>query len=186
MKNLLAILFFLPCLLLAQHDQMIEEIDDDRDYNVIQTGNNTISLQAYNNIKINGVSLKIIQNFEGSSAALSTLLRTTFTQEKPDPEAINFTSTNLVLAYGNVTSDWILYYLEFLNSNVTLNILGKTVKLGDDISLLGFGTNLKSRLIAESGERSAIFCSDLDSSYTAVRFDPITKKITKIYYLSPT
>lgn len=150
-----------------------------------QDNHNQVSISTYENIKINGVFLGELQSFKGEVAAMEDLLRISLSVKIPDPEVRTFYNSSIQLAYGDATANWILYSIEILKADIALEILGKNVRLGDDISILGLGSELKS-LPVDGGNRSAVFTTEYDDSYVAIHFDPQTKKITKIYYLSPT
>lgn len=146
---------------------------------------NLLSKTEYSNIKVNNINLKELQDFKGEVKQLSELLNLPFQVELPDPEVRTFYNNSIRLAYGDATHQWSLYYIEILNSVIPMEIFGKKVKIGDDISILGLGTNLKS-LPIEGGKRSAVFVTPYDTSFIGIHFDPLTNKITKIEYVSPT
>lgn len=175
----------MPLLSFAQSSLPEDNTDPIDPITVYQDGHNSISKSSYNNIKINGVRLGDLQSFKGEVAAMEELLGISLSVNIPDPEVRTFYNNSIQLAYGDATADWVLGYIEILNSIIPLEILGKNVKIGDDISILGMGTNLKS-LPIEGGKRSAVFVTPYDTSFIGIHFDPVTKKITKIEYVSPT
>lgn len=148
-------------------------------------GHNTVSKIQYQNFKVKGIYLGELQSFKGEVTAMEDLFGMSLSVKIPDPEVRTFYNSNILFDYGDATEGWVLYYIEISSSVIPLEILGKNVKIGDDISTLGLGTNLKS-LPIEGGKRSAVFVTPYDTSFIGIHFEPITRKITKIEYLSPT
>jgi hypothetical protein len=146
---------------------------------------NLVTREEYAQIKFDGVLLKNLMMYKGELAGISALFQKPFDAVITDPDVRTFKNDDFLLAYGNVIENRRLYWLELLTPNSSMELKGKTVRIGNPVSVLGFGEDLVS-FVVEGDSQLAVFAPFYESSSVGVEFDAETGIITRIYFLEPT
>ena len=152
-----------------------------------QITSNIISKTDYNNISINGKTLSEIKSTEGILNLVQNLYDEEIIEIIND-EMINSSSykyNGLEFGFSGLLGtidNPILGRLEVFNGNWTVTILGKTIKIRDDISILGnvvFNTN-------RDGVRSVIYqYCDGCNNYISILIG-VDNKVRRITYIEKT
>lgn len=147
----------------------------------IGKGVNVLSSVQYQNILISGLKISDYNSTNGKKSKIERLLGFNF-QEKKGSHHSKFIelfndSKGLSLYFedGSDTGDY--YSLTRLNVNKSttiITILGKDIKIGDDISNLGD--------IKKNTSEGTINFTSTESSFYEIRYDVITNKIVSISY----
>jgi hypothetical protein len=145
-------------------------------------GINPISLSEYQNIAINGIKRTDIEAVQGNVSQMKNLFgNDLITITSSDPNlSIDFKSTNKGVYFSfedgsDTGNNYELTYYTIFSEQSTLTVKGKTVKIGDNISLLG-DVNINNN----NGTISFITLNE--SSYIEIKFDKTNKTITRITY----
>lgn len=145
---------------------------------------NILTKSEYNNIKINGINWKIINNTNANTVQMKTLFGDDLiikTGTEPSLFKAFWNDTKGFYFYfqendPNLTDDYILYSFNIYNNNSNLTINNKTITIGNNISELG--------LIQVNNGKEIYFGTNFSSDGITILFDEITKKITSIEYTS--
>lgn len=139
---------------------------------------NTMTLEEYTAIKINDFTMLDLIDTRGDYSKLKTMFGNDLqykTYEKSF-EVVEYWNNKITVRFEE--EDKILTYFKLHYPN-TITIKGKKVKIGDDIGLLGL-----VKVDTTDGAYSVYFNDEetLSASIT-IEANPITKKITEIYYI---
>ena len=141
---------------------------------------NILTKAEYINIKINGINWTQITDTKGNISKMKVLFGDNMTiKTGTEPgNMISFWNDNLgfYLHFEQNGPDYALNSFIISNKNSNFTILGKTVTIGSDISELG---DVK---IDEDSEIS--FGTNYTSSVLIIKFDPSTRKITEIEFVT--
>ena len=141
---------------------------------------NILTKAEYINIKINGINWIQIDSTKGNISKMKVLFGDNMTiKTGTEPgNMISFWNDNLgfYLHFEQNGPDYALNSFIISNKNSNFTILGKTVTIGSDISELG---DVK---IDEDSEIS--FGTNYTSDLITIKFDPSTRKITEIEYIT--
>jgi hypothetical protein len=149
---------------------------------------NIITEVAFNNIKINNHKLSVIKDTNGAKTAIESLFGGSVFVIDPDGDFYNYSFNGFNIGFSSIISNAthnnpIISKFEITNSNWSMTINGVTIKVGDNISLLGnviFNTNI-------GGSKSILYMyCDGCNSFIGIDFNQITKTITKIYFIELT
>lgn len=154
-----------------------------------QVATNKVTLSEYQNISIGGITLNDINNSQGSIQLLSQNF------ENLSFEEINFPDKYRQLSSEHISMEFqynprILEYqiadLKILSPALTVNIFGRTIKLGDSVDLLTTGAplevnNHKSIIYQVDDENSDPLIDE--SNYFIIGFDSGSRRITSIQWL---
>jgi hypothetical protein len=139
---------------------------------------NTMTMEEYYKIKINGITMLELINTSGSYSKLKSMFGNDLKYKTYDKsfEVVEYWNNKITLRFEE--EDKILTYFK-LNYPNTITIKGKKVKIGDDIGLLGL-----VKVDTANGAYSVYFNDEetLSASVT-IEANPKTKKITEIYYI---
>ena len=154
---------------------------------------NYLTSEEFGNIKINGIRFDDIEKTEGDKTKVKALLGKDIIIEKGYGESYGNSITikpkkqkgfYIVFAdYDETSNKYWIDDFEILNSNSNITIKGKTVTIGDHIKKLG---KVNIRYSSYSDAYLIIFQVKMASSSLGIEFDPKTKKITKIEYITYT
>ena len=145
---------------------------------------NILTKAEYINIKINGISRTQITDTKGNISKMKVLFGDNMNIEKDTEPGnmISFWDDNLGFYFTfqeNSLDDYVLSDFIISNKNSNFTILGKTVTIGSDISELGdVKINNKSSYIS--------FGTNYTSDSLRITFDPSTRKITEIEFVTYT
>ena len=141
---------------------------------------NILTKAEYINIKINGINWIQIDSTKGNISKMKALFGDNMTiKTGTEPgNMISFWNDNFgfYLHFEQNGPDYALNSFIISNKNSNFTILGKTVTIGSDISELG---DVK---IDEDSEIS--FGTNYTSDLITIKFDPSTRKITEIEYIT--
>ena len=146
---------------------------------------NMISQEAFDAIKINGITLKQLKQTKGTQALVEGLFGNPNNKHiDVDGDFNSFDYEGLHLGFSSVIStSMILSRIDITNNQASITINGKTVTIGDNISLLG-NVIVNNR---KSGGKSIVFQSvKNDTSFISIVFDKYTNTITEIVYIEMT
>jgi hypothetical protein len=139
---------------------------------------NTMTLEEYYKIKINGTTMLELINTSGNYSKLKSMFGNDLQYKTYDKsfEVVEYWNSKITLRFEE--EDKILTYFK-LNYPNTITIKGKKVRIGDDIGLLGL-----VKVDTADGAYSVYFNDEetLSASVT-IEANPKTKKITEIYYI---
>jgi hypothetical protein len=139
---------------------------------------NTMTLEEYYKIKINGTTMLELINTSGNYSKLKSIFGNDLQYKTYDKsfEVVEYWNSKITLRFEE--EDKILTYFKLHYPN-TITIKGKKVKIGDDIGLLGL-----VKVDTTDGAYSVYFNDEetLSASIT-IEANPKTKKITEIYYI---
>ncbi len=145
---------------------------------------NYLTLSEFNNMTIDGVKWKDIDNTEGDLTKMRTLFGNNLnykTADDPMPN-IGFWNNGLSFNFESDVSDspYTLVRFEIDNASSTISIKGISITLGDNINKLG---NIKINTYRD-GTKGAIFIlENSDSEGLFVKCNPSTNRITEIEYI---
>jgi hypothetical protein len=140
---------------------------------------NLLSDAEFDQIKINDIPLQSIIDTRGDYSRLKSMFGNDLqykTYEKSF-EVVEYWNNKIIARFEE--DDRVLTYLKLHYPN-TITILGKKVKIGDDMSALG----LVKTYPTSNGENHIGFIDE--RTFTAditIEINPITKKIRDIYYI---
>jgi hypothetical protein len=147
---------------------------------------NIITPTEFDNIKINGITLKSIRNTLGNQNEVETLFGIAYNTIKDDDPIYGGEIFSIDYYYNGFECGFYekeLSSFEITNNNFNITIKGKTITIGDNINILGYvifntmNDNKKSIVY--------MYCEGCNN-YISVRFDQTTKIITEIYYIEQT
>ena len=148
-----------------------------------QTKKNILTTAEYINIKINGISFTQIDATKGDISKMKALFGDNMTiKTGTEPgNMISFWDDNLgfYLHFEQNGPDYALNSFTILNKNSNFTILDKTVTIGSDISELG-DVKINSKYL------EIYFGTKYASSALVIKFDPSTRKITEIEFVTYT
>ncbi len=149
-----------------------------------QNSSNLLTYDEYSNIRINNITLNSINLTKGNSQSLSELFNINFEYSETDfPDRYReIFSDDLEIEFtGNPSqSSYEISSIRILSSNVKVDILGKNIRLGNQIDLLGnFNVNNENSVIYEISQNSnQLFLSH--KNFLLIIFDKTTREITSI------
>lgn len=132
---------------------------------------NRISKAEYNNVYINGVRTSDIVNIKANKSQLDLLLSANFIYTTYDGSSLfhvfKDSSKGLYISYQDLSDvghnpQLNSYYI--LNSQSNFTILGITIKVGDNIDVLG-------NVIKNDSEQTVTFLTDSESSYIEIKYN---------------
>jgi hypothetical protein len=150
---------------------------------------NIITPTEFDNIEINGNTLKNIKNTLGKQNAIEGLFGIPNSKTiDPDGEFYHYEFSGFSIGFSSIISEGtferpILGGFQIFNSIASITIKGVNFTIGDNISVLGYvvfntmNDNKKSIVY--------MYCEGCNN-YISVRFDQTTKIITEIYYIEQT
>lgn len=155
--------------------QVLVKIDDGK-------GINQINASDYKNICINGIKRTDIEATYGNSNQMETLFNVKFnvtTDSEPD-EVINFKDSIKGLFFSFVDNNDVngnneLEYFNIFNNQSSFSVQGKTIKIDDNINLLG-NVNINN------DQGTITFNTASESSHIKIKFNKNTNKIISITY----
>lgn len=189
MKNLLLIIFSLFLFAIPEVSAQTQ-IDGGTENPLIsqERGRNMISCSSYDAIKYNNYSLADLNDTEGDSADLNSLLGS--------PTSVNNDNAiiNEVTYYyeGNMLSfrELILRRIEINESNWPLSVTGKTINVGDSFSQMKqkFGNDLKIiyKPTIDDNYTVSFNCNGNERDGLLIDFSTTTNKVVEIvYFVNP-
>lgn len=145
-------------------------------------GINRISASEYKDICINGITRTDIEATQGNSKQMASLFKLTFniTNDSIPDNTINFKQNEKGLFFSFVDLSDLgaknqLEYFTISNNQSSFTIKGKTIKVGDNIGVLG-DVNVDNR------DGTISFSTWNESSFIEIQFDKQSKTITGIKY----
>ena len=154
-----------------------------------QIKSNIISKTDFYNIKINNRTLNEVKDTKGNESTVNNLFTYSILKKKILTQMANFYSyeyDGLRFGFSGILGtieNPILSSLKITNSNWSVTIKGKEIKVGDNISKLG--TVIINNNI--NGYKSVIYqYCDGCNNYIYIDFDQIVQKITKIGFIERT
>lgn len=153
-----------------------------------QTNYNELTKEQYYNITFSNVKLSYLLESERNITDLSNSfgLNLTDVTHPQNDEGNDYDSTGMSISYFENE----LGGIEVKNSNIIININGVNVRIGSNMSLLGYGkigSRFKSFLNPNNNnKRIATFKPEYNDTYISVRFNSQTGLIEEIRYMSPT
>jgi hypothetical protein len=154
-----------------------------------QTNYNELTTDEYNGITFNNVTLSSLLNFQGDINELSNLFGFSFTDitHPQNDEGKDYESTSISISYFENK----LASIEVETSDITVNINGVDVHIGDNISSFVNGGVTGSRLNSFESQNDPnkgiiIFKPEYNSTYVSIYFNLQTGVIEKISFISPT
>lgn len=147
---------------------------------------NNLSQSEYLNVKFDGVRVADISNTKGNVDEMQNLFNNNLTIERGYSDAIEHWikfSTNSICVefYNGVEENSVITYslasIEIENTQSNLLIKGRTIKIGDNQSLL---SNLNSRII--NNKKVFTFLMGNLDEYSYIYVDTATGKVVKIGY----
>ena len=146
-----------------------------------QITSNIISETAFNNIKINDVTLNNIKATNGTLSQVTNLFSNPVLQNTQQPEEDYYDYSYDGFSIGFSESE--ISGFNITNSNWNITIQGITVTVGDNISLLG---NVVFNMM-NNGNQSIVYqYCDGCNNFISIRFNRITNIITEIIYIEQT
>ena len=146
---------------------------------------NYLTLSEFNNITIDGVKWKDIDNTKGDLTKMKNLFGNNLihkTADEPMP-IISFWNNSFYFSFESVFGDspYDLVRFKIKNNSSTISIKGISITLGDNINKLG---NIKINIYSD-GTKGAIFTlENSDRGDLLIECNPTTNRITKIEYNS--
>ena len=137
---------------------------------------NTLSGEEYSNIKVNGINIDDIINTKGDITKIDNLFGFSFLLKSNDEFIKTRELRNDIKGIYIYFEDDVLYTYKISNNQSNLTIKGITITIGDDISKLGI---VEVNTIGE-----VQFKVSETSDYFIIKFNPTSKGITSIEYLS--
>lgn len=150
-----------------------------------QPQTNDLSADQFENIKVNGATIKSIWETNGNEAEVKKLFGLPLSVNKEGEFAEGVISRDFYYNglefgfYNNFSANGNLGGFEITNSSHSITIRGVTVRIGDKYSKLGLVKLNTNR----NGTKGILFVPDNDETiYLSIEFDQTTKVITKISY----
>ncbi len=152
-----------------------------------QPNPNLLTQTEFDNIKINGISLKSIMDSNGSPTIIENLLGISNSKEiDSDGDFNHFDYDGLRIGFSAMMSDdrsFVLSAFRITDNRASITIKNTTFTIGDNISLLG---NVIFS-VSTDGSNSIIFKIAANyNNYIAIDFNQTTNIITKIIYIEIT
>ena len=153
-----------------------------------QTNYNELTTTDYYNITFKNVSISQLSTFQGSLDDLNQLFSMTFenTSNDSEGEAKTYKNDYITISYFGYPPEMEFSGIKILNFKVPVTINGVTIRLGDNIDLLGYGSQNFNSFLSNNHRigRFAIFKPDYEDSYVSVTFSSDTGIILEIEYIS--
>lgn len=151
---------------------------------------NILTLEEYDNIKINDVKLIDVKNTYGNEGKITTLFgNTTSKNVDPDGDFYQYNFNGLKISFSAIISDGtheypVLSRFEITISNNKITINDTAFTIGDNINVLGENIVFNTK---RNGSKSIVF-SPMEgwNNFITIDFDQETKLITAIYYIELT
>lgn len=142
---------------------------------------NVITALEFDSLKINNSTLSELKKTNGKQADVEALLGTATSYKADENESYYYyVFKGFKVDFSTAKDTPYIESFEISDNQATFTIKGKTIKVGDNISLLGTVVFSPGR----DGSKSIIYtaCEDCDS-FVSLEFDQATNIITKINYL---
>lgn len=144
---------------------------------------NNLTTSEYNDIKINNINWKQINNTKGSLNQMKALFGSNLTTKSGTEPSLYKAFWNDSKGFyfyfeendPNDPNDYMLYTFRIEKANTNITIKGKTVTIGDNINQLG---NVQ---INASGS-DIVFGTNTTDDILMIKFNPSTNLITSIEY----